>query len=434
MNKIKIEKKQDSGKKMYSLMERLYPLTRSITGNGTRQTLNIIKEYIPIIINEVPTGTPVFDWIIPKEWNITDAYVKNSKGERVIDFKKNNLHVLSYSQPVNTKMTLEELKPHLYTLPEQPDVIPYMTTYYKEGWGFCLSHQSFSGLKEDMYEVVIESTLSQGSLTYAELYIKGETKDEIIFSSYICHPSMCNDNLSGPVLLTALVEGMIGKKHRYSYRFLLVPETIGALAWLSRNDNNLASVKGGLVITCVGDSGDMTYKRSKQGDAYIDKVVEKVLRDTGSPHKVIDFFPMGSDERQFCSPGFNLPMGSLVRTLYGCFPEYHTSADDLDFVKAEYLEDSLMRYREVVEVLEWNETYINQSSKGEPRLDKRGLYRAIGIKTNTKMEEAILWTLSFSDGQYSLLDIANRSSMSFALIKEASMQLVEHGLLKTKTD
>ena len=419
------------GQEMYDLMKRLYPICRSITGDGVRETLKIIKEYIPIKIYEVPSGTQVFDWTVPKEWNIKDAYIKNLKGEKIADFNKSNLHVLNYSVPVHKKCSLEELKKHLFTLPEYPDWIPYLTSYYKENWGFCLTHRQYEELEEDIYEVVIDSTLEDGHLTYGELYIKGSKEDEVLFSCYICHPSLCNDNLSGPVLLTFLVKLLLDIDLKYSYRFLFIPETIGAITWLSLNEDKVSKIKHGLVVTCVGDSGNSTYKKSRDGNAIIDKVVERVLIDSGDQYEILDFFPYGSDERQFCSPGFNLPIGSLMRTPYGRFPEYHTSADDLGFVGQEYLADTFAKYLKVIYILEENYTYLNLNPKCEPQLGKRGLFRMIGSQKSGGVNElAMLWVLNLSDGTKSLLDISIRSGMSFKQIKDAADALFNKGLLK----
>lgn len=423
------------GREMYELMAKLYPICRSITGNGVRETLKIIKEHIPLNINEVPTGTEVFDWAVPKEWNIKDAYVKNSKGEKIIDFNNSNLHLLNYSISVNKEIPLNELKSHLYTLPDYPEWIPYLTSYYKENWGFCLTHKQYELLEEDIYDVVIDSSLEDGYLTYGELYLKGELDKEILFSCYICHPSLCNDNLSGITLLVYIAKNLIEYKKKnilkYSYRFLFIPETIGAIIWLSQNESRFSKIKAGLVATCLGDSGNSTYKRSRQGNALIDNVVEKVLIDSGEPYDIIDFFPWGSDERQFCSPGFNLPIGSLMRTIYGHFPEYHTSADNLNFIKAEYLADSFKKYLNVIFILENNKTYINLNPKCEPQLGKRGLYRMIGGQKSENFNEfAIFWVLNLSDGKNSLLDISIRSKMSFDKITNAANILFENGLLK----
>ena len=418
---------------MYELMTELFPICRSITGNGVRKTDKIISKHIPLEMNEVPTGTKVFDWTIPKEWNINDAYVINPKGEKIIDFKKSNIHVMSYSIPINAKMTLKELKPHLFTHPEKPEVIPYRISYYNENWGFCLSHNQFLELEEGEYEVVIDSTLEDGSLTYGECLLKGESEDEILISCYTCHPSLCNDNLSGVVLATFLAKYLNTIKHRYSYRFLFVPETIGAITWLSKNEKNVNKIKHGLVATCVGDPGNLTYKKSRQDDAIIDRVVKNVLKHSGKDHKIIDYFPPGSDERQYCSPGFNLSVGSLMRTEYGYFDEYHTSADNLEFVKGEYLADTFEEYLSIFYTLENNKTFINQNPKCEPQLGKRGLYRTISGHQEGYFDEfALIAVLNLSDGQHSLLDISERTSIDFKSIKKATDLLSEHYLLKEK--
>lgn len=419
------------GQEMYELMEKLYPICRSITGNGVRETLNIISDYIPLEIHEIPTGTKVFDWIVPKEWNIKDAYIKNSKGEKIVDFNKSNLHVLNYSVPVHKKISLQELKEHLYTLPDYPDWIPYLTSYYKENWGFCLPHNQFEKLEEGEYEVSIDSTLEDGHLTFGELYLTGKSDDEILFSCYICHPSICNDNLSGTVLLAFLSKLLSDRDLKCSYRFLFIPETIGAITWLSLNENKISDIKYGLVATCVGDPGISTYKKTYEGDAIIDKIVQKVLIDSGDKYNIVDFFPSGSDERQFSSPGFKLPVGSLMRTMYGHFPEYHTSADNLDFVQPEYLADSIEKYLKIIFTLENNSTYLNLNPKCEPQLGKRGLYRMIGSQKLGGINElAMFWVLNLSDGTNSLLDISIRSGLIFEQIKAAADALHAHDLLE----
>lgn len=416
---------------IYDLMKTLYPICRSITGNGVRETLDILKERIPLKIHEVPTGTQVFDWTVPKEWNIKDAYVKNSKGEKIIDFGKSNLHILNYSVPINKKLSLAELKEHLFTLPDYPDWIPYLTSYYKENWGFCLSHKQFEKLQEDVYEVVIDSSLEDGSLTYGELFIKGSSAEEVLFSTYVCHPSLCNDNLSGPVILTFLADYLKDIPLKYSYRFLFIPETIGAITWLSKNEDKISKIKHGLVATCLGDSGKMTYKKTRNGNCMIDRVVEKVLTESGEGFEIVDFFPSGSDERQFCSPAFDLPIGSLMRTMYARFPEYHTSADNLEFVSPQHLGDSFEKYMKVVYILESNTTYMNLNPKCEPQLGRRGLYRMIGSQKTGGIDQlAMFWVLNLSDGTNSLLDISIRSGMSFKQIKDAADALYQAELLR----
>ncbi len=419
------------GNEMYQLMSDLYPICRSITGNGMRETLGILKKHIPITVHEVSSGTKVFDWTVPKEWNIRDAYVKNMKGEKIVDFQKSNLHVLNYSVPVNKKISLDELKEHLFTLPQYPDWIPYRTSYYEDNWGFCLSHNQFLKLENGEYEVYIDSSLENGNLTYGEYYIEGETSDEVLLSCHACHPSLCNDNLSGLALVTFLGKYLSSIPLRYSYRIIFIPGTIGSITWLSVNEPNLPRIKHGLVVACVGDPGKSTYKRSRIGNAEIDKVVEYVLKQSGKPYEVVDFTPYGYDERQYCSPGFNLPVGCLHRTPHGQYPEYHTSADNFDFVRPEHLSDSLSKCMSVLHILEHNRRYFNTNSKCEPQLGKRGLYTAMGGESNTIVDQmALLWVLNLSDGSYSLMDIVERSGMSFDLIKCAAEALVKHNLLK----
>jgi aminopeptidase-like protein len=419
------------GKEMYQLMSELYPICRSITGNGVRETLDKIKRIVPIEVHEVASGTKAFDWTVPKEWNIKDAYVKNSKGERIIDFKKSNLHVLNYSVPVQKKVSLGELKEHLFTLADHPDWIPYRTSYYSENWGFCISHNQFIKLEEDTYEVCIDSSLGNGHLTYGEYYIKGEISDEVLISTHICHPSLCNDNLSGIVLATSLAKYLSQASLRYSHRFLFIPGTIGSITWLCLNEPKVSKIKHGLVVVCVGDSGGFTYKKTRQQDADIDKIVTHVLRDSDNDFEIIDFFPYGYDERQYCSPGFDLPVGCLMRTPHGQFPEYHTSADNLDFVKPENLAISFSIYLAVLNILENNKKYVNQNPKCEPQLGKRGLYHKIGGHDDSKaFQLAMLWVLNLSDGKNSLMDISERAKLGFDLIKEVADTLAEHGLLK----
>lgn len=421
----------DTGQEMYQLISELYPICRSITGNGFRETLDTVKGHIPLETHEVPTGTQVFDWTVPKEWNIEDAYVKDSQGKRVIDFRESNLHVVGYSIPVKTKMSLTELKEHLFTLPDHPDWIPYRTSYYKETWAFCLSHKQSLELKDEEYEICIDSRLEQGHLTYGEYYLEGESTDEVLFSCHACHPSLCNDNLSGVALATFLAKYLSPLSLRYSYRFLFIPGTIGSITWLSLNEAQVSRIKHGLVVVCVGDSGKSTYKRSRRGDAEIDQAVTHVLEHSGQDYEIEDFFPYGYDERQYCSPGFNLPVGCLMRTPHGRYPEYHTSADNLDFVQPEYLADSFSKYLSVLNILENNKRYLNQNPKCEPQLGKRGLYRMVGGSKHGRINQlAMLWVLNLSDGQHTLLDIADRSGLEFDLVQSAADALLEHDLLQ----
>ncbi len=419
------------GHEMYRVISELYPICRSITGNGVRETLNVLNEYIPLDVHQVPTGTRVFDWTVPKEWNIRDAYVKNSKGDKVIDFQKSNLHVLNYSVPVAKKVSLEELKEHLFTLPEHPDWIPYRTSYYQENWGFCLSHNQFLGLEDGEYEVCIDSSLEKGHLTYGEFYLKGRSLDEVLISCHVCHPSLCNDNLSGVALTTWLARHLSRLSLRYSYRFLFIPGTIGSITWLSLNEAQVSKIKHGLVVACVGDPGKSTYKKSRRSNAEIDTAVIHTLKHSGEDHEILEFSPYGYDERQFCSPGFDLPIGSLTRTPHGRFPQYHTSADDLNFVQPECLADSLSKYVTVLDILDNNKKYLNQNPKCEPQLGKRGLYGSLGGCTESKLYElAMLWVLNFSDGHHTLLDIAEKANLKFELVKSVADHSLGHNLLK----
>jgi aminopeptidase-like protein len=421
----------DVGQAMYKLVAQLYPLCRSITGDGLRNTLSILRQHIPLDIHEIPTGTPVFDWEVPKEWNIKDAYVKNSSGDRIVDFKASNLHVVSYSTPLKKTIRLGELREHLYTLPDHPDWIPYRTSYYRENWGFCLRHKQFLELTDEEYEVCIDASLDDGHLTYGEYYLRGETSAEVLLSCHICHPSLCNDNLSGIALMVCLAKYVSALSRRYSYRFLFIPGTIGSITWLCLNEAQVPHIKHGFVVAGVGDAGKFTYKRSRRGDTEIDRTFSHVLRYSGSEYRIIDFFPYGYDERQFCSPAFNLPIGCVMRTPHGQYPEYHTSADNLDFVHPSALADSFAKCLSVVDALEHNTTYINLNPKGEPRLGKRGLYRAVGGRAEGVVDElTMLWVLNLSDGNHDLLAIAERAGCNFESIKKAADRLREHDLLR----
>ena len=421
----------DTAKEMFHLIERLYPICRSITGDGVRQTLRILQEYIPLTIREVPSGTRVFDWAVPKEWNIKDAYIKNSKGEKLVDFHKSNLHVLNYSLPIHEKVSLDELKAHSFSLPDKPDWIPYRTSYYKENWGICLSHKQLAELQEDEYEVLIDSTLRDGHLSYGEYFIKGDSADEILVSTHICHPSLANDNLSGTALAVFVASHLKAASLRYSYRFIFTPGTIGSIIWLSLNEAQTIRIKHGLVLACAGDSGKINYKKSRQANAEIDRAVIQALKDSGDAFALHEFSPYGYDERQFCSPGFNLPVGCFMRTPHGEFPEYHTSADNLELVQPKFLVDSLTKCLSIFEILEGNRRYLNLNPKCEPQLGKRGLYGSIGGQSDSRLQElAMLWVLNLSDGAHDLLDVAEKSKVSFCLIKNAADALLANNLLR----
>ena len=425
------ERVTGTAEEMFQLIRRLYPICRSITGNGVRQTLKILQEYIPLMIREVPSETPVFDWTIPKEWNIRDAYIKDLNGNKIVDFGKSNLHIVSYSTPVHARFSLDELKKHLFTLPEHPDWIPYRTSYYQKNWGFCLTHHQFAQMKDGEYEVYIDSSLQNGSLTYGEYYLQGEREDEVLISCHICHPALANDNLSGMAIATLLAKHLSSIPLRCSYRFLFTPGTIGSITWLCLNEGGLGRIRGGLVLACLGDSGRLTYKKSRRGDAEIDRAVGQALKETGDPYETVDFSPYGYDERQFCSPGFNLPVGCFMRTPHGKFPEYHTSADNLQFVKPEFLADSFLKCMSIIRILERNKKFLNQNPKCEPQLGRRGLYGFIGGETDRRLHEfALLWVLNLSDGRHSLLEISQRSGVEFDMIHTAAQNLLEHGLLK----
>ncbi len=419
------------GRQMHALVERLYPICRSITGDGVRRTLEIVSESVPLEISEVPTGTEVLDWTVPREWNIRDAYIKDASGARVVDFAESNLHVVGYSVPVSATMTLDELRGHLHTLPEQPGLIPYRTSYYAETWGFCLSENTLAGMGPGPYEVRIDSTLADGHLTYGEHVVPGRVSDEVLISCHVCHPSLANDNLAGIAVATRLARRLAEADPWYTYRFLFMPGTIGAITWLARNRARVDRIKHGLVLACAGDSGALTYKRSRRGEAEIDRVVRHVLRTSGRDHEIVDFSPYGYDERQFCSPGFNLPVGSLTRTPYAGYPEYHTSADNPGFVSPEAMADTLETCWEVTRVLEDNRRYLNLSPYGEPQLGRRGLYGSLGGRSDTKQTQmAMLWVLNLSDGEHTLLDIAERSNLPFATVAEAAHALRGAGLVK----
>ena len=419
-----------TGAEMFRFIAELFPICRSITGNGLRETLQRIGKRIPLELHEIPSGTQVFDWTVPKEWNIRDAYIRDPKGQRVVDFRDHNLHVVSYSAPVDMTISLSQLREHLYTLPDQPDLIPYRTSYYTETWGFCMQENRLRELPDGEYTVRIDSSLESGSLTYAECYLAGEIDDEVLISCHCCHPSIANDNLSGIALATQLADHLRGAHLRHSYRFLFIPATIGSVAWLALNEDRVSRIKAGLVVTSVGDPGSPTYKRSRQGDSLIDRAAVHVLRHSGEPHRLLDFSPYGYDERQYGSPGFDLAVGSLMRTPNNEYPQYHTSGDDLEFIRAEALADSLRLYLQVLDILENNGVFLNLSPKGEPQLGRRGLYPSTGAQGVGPELMARLWVLNLSDGRHSLLDIAERAEIPFSAVRDAAEVLVEARLLE----
>jgi len=414
--------------------DRLWPINRSLTGNGNRETFKILSEIIDLQITEVPSGTECFDWTVPPEWNVKEAWIKDNKGNKIIDFSKNNLHLLGYSIPVNRKLSLSELKKNIYTLPSQPDLIPYLTSYYKERWGFCMSHNQLSSLEEEEYEVFIDASLDfNGSMTVGDVILKGNSDREIMFSTYICHPSMANNELSGPLVTSFIYQKLKNKKDRfYNYRFVFIPETIGSIYYLNKYGEHLkAKLDAGFVVTCIGDSGEFTYKRSRQGDSLADRCAENILKQTEEKFNIEDFFPSGSDERQYCSPGFNLPVGSLMRTRYGKYNQYHTSGDNKDYISFESMEKSILKYLEMIELFENNFKYKNTMPYCEPQLGKRGLYPTLGSqKSSTAFVEAIMWILNLADGTNDLISISEKSKIPVKKLIPVIDKLIENGIIK----
>ncbi|HEY1280932.1 MAG TPA: DUF4910 domain-containing protein [Acidimicrobiales bacterium] len=416
---------------MYELMVELFPICRSITGAGLRDTLARIGKLVPLELTEVPTGTPAFDWIVPREWNIRDAWVADASGQRVIDFLTSNLHVVNYSVPVRARLSLAELRPHLHTLLDHSTWVPYRTSYYADAWGFCLSHDALQDLAPGDYDVVIDASLDDGSLTYGECVLPGEIDDEILISSHVCHPSLANDNLSGVVVAAFLASVLATVPHRFTYRFLFAPGTIGAIVWLSRHEADLARIRGGLVLACVGDSTPLVFKRSRRGDTRMDRAAAHVLAQRAAGSEVVDFSPYGNDERQFCSPGFDLPVGALTRAGHDRNERHHTSADDLASISAEALADTLTATLDVLRVLEDDTTVVSRNPKGEPQLGRRGLYRTFGGRAEqASLESALLWVMSCGDGRHTLLDVAERSGLPFGIVAEAAQALADVELVR----
>lgn len=414
--------RQRIGTELHALIRELYPLCRSITGEGLRDTLRTVDGIAGLDIHEVPSGTRAFDWSVPKEWNIRDAYIADLAGRRLVDFQESNLHVVGYSTPIRKRVSREELLRHVYSDSAHPDWIPYRNSYYKEDWGFCVSERQRATLTDDEYEVCIDSTLAEGSLTYGEAYLPGATQQEVLISTHACHPSLCNDNLSGIAVAALLARQLRSIETRYSYRFLFVPCTIGPIVWLHRHKAASTRVAHGLVLACLGDSGNITYLRSRRDDAEIDRVMQHVLAHSGQAHESRPFTPYGYDQRQYCSPGFDLPMGCLMRTPNGEYPEYHTSADNLDLVRPEALADSFAKILSSLCILEDNKRYLGKVQHGEPQLGRRGLY-------DKAQEFGLFWLLNFSDGRHSVLDIAEKSGLPFGTLATGIAMLEDVGLL-----
>lgn len=421
--------------KLSTYFHRLWPICRSITGDGLRESFKILQELMPLELTEVPTGTEVHDWIIPQEWNIKDAYIVTPQGKRVAEFRLNNLHVLNYSEPINAKVSYEELVQHIYTLPEMPTAIPYVTSYYERRWGFCMAHEEFEKLpKEGTYQVVIDSELKNGSLTYGDIILKGESTDEILISSYLCHPSLANNELSGPLSMAFLFQKIAGlQRRKYTYRFVLAPETIGSIAYLAKHGGYLKHhCKAGWILTCCGDKGSLHFKKSRIGNSFADRLTKHVLDSLKIDWKEIPFSPVGSDERQFCSPGYNLPVGSLMRTPYGEYREYHTSLDNIDVIDFQKLDESIELMFQIVLAGEMNSTYENKIKFGEPQLGKRGLYPTLSLphSSNEEFINDMMHFINWSDGTRDLLDIAELRGKSIFEFAPLAIMCEQKGVVE----
>ncbi len=416
--------------------DRLWPICRSITGDGVRESLSILSEIIPLTIHEVPSGTAVFDWTVPKEWYINDAYIITPEGKKIADFKVNNLHVLNYSIGINKKVSYSELKEHIYTIESMPEAIPYVTSYYREKWGFCMSHVEFSQLsQEGEYTVYIDAGHKEGSLTYGDLILPGETEEEVMFSTYVCHPSMANNELSGPLALAFLYREILKLKNRkYTYRFIFIPETIGAISYLAVHGMEMKEkTQAGFVLTCCGNNDEFHYKKSRRGNSLPDRAVEHFFKKINLGGNIRSFKPDGSDERQYCSPGFNLPVGSLMRTPYYEYSQYHTSLDNKSFISFEALEKTTLAYKTVIEIIEMNDYYLNTLMYCEPQLGKRGLYpTSLTHDTSRVFIDRLLQLVNFSDGEHDLLDIANSFDANIFEYKDALEACLKEGLLVKK--
>lgn len=417
---------------MSDLMREAFPLCRSITGAGVRDTLAIVARSIPIAIHEVSTGSAALDWIVPREWRVREAWIKDAAGRKVVDFSDHTLHLMSYSVGVRGTFSLNELRPHLFSRPDLPDAIPYRTSYYNEAWGFCLRHRDLERMADGDYEVMIDAELVDGSLTYGELVVPGSTDREILLTTHICHPSMANDNLSGVALLTALGRLLQSARRHHTYRLLFVPGTIGSLVWLERNQDVVSRIDHGVVLSGVGDRGAPSWKRPRRPDTVVDRAFTHVLSTEGrSDATVLEYYPYGYDERQFCSPGFDLPVGRFGRSVHGEYPEYHTSDDDLDFVSEVSMRDSLTIMAEALDVLDANCVPKSLAPFGEPQLGRRGLYTSVGGAIDQRsVEMALLWVMGYADGAHSLLDIAIRSGLPFAVVADAAQRLADAKLLE----
>jgi aminopeptidase-like protein len=422
----------DSGKQMHDLCRELFPICRSITGNGLRESLMILKRYVPDLkIFEVPTGTKCFDWEVPKEWNINDAYIVTPDGDKICDFKKSNLHVVGYSVPIDRLISFDELQEHLHSLPDQPNAIPYVTSYYEEQWGFCISQNQRDMLIPGNYRVVIDSKLENGSLTYGELIIPGESSQEIFLSTYLCHPSMANNELSGPVVTVFIARWINSlKKRRHTYRIIFIPETIGSITYLSRNLESMKkNIVAGFNVTCIGDERAYSYLPSRNQKTLSDKAALHTLKHLHSDFITYSFLVRGSDERQYCAPGIDLPICSIMRSKYGCYPEYHTSLDDLDFVTPKGLFGGYQVLKRSIECLELNET-LKATILCEPNLGKRGLYPKLSTKNNPSNARVIINFLTYADGVLSNIEIADIINVPLWDLDKIIAKLKKEGLLE----
>ncbi|NKB48441.1 MAG: DUF4910 domain-containing protein [Alphaproteobacteria bacterium] len=421
---------------MYDRAADLFPLCRSITGNGVRETLAYIKEILPdLTIHEVPSGTQAFDWQVPDEWNIADAYIADEAGNRLIDFRQSNLHVVGYSEPVDQWMTREELDGHLHSLPEQPDAIPYITSYYQRRWGFCLTHNQRQALPDGRYHVVIRSTLAPGALSYGELILPGREPAEVLLSTYICHPSLANNELSGPVVTTALVEWLQQQTdRRYTYRIVFVPETIGSIVYLSRNlDAMRRNTVAGFVVTCIGDDRAYSYLESRTADTLSDRVVKHAMSNVAPDHLTYSFLTRGSDERQYCSPGVDLPVVAVMRSKFGEYPEYHTSLDDMSLISPAGLRGGYEVMRQCLDILDRNFIY-EATTPCEPQLGKRGLFPTLGTRANNTLGRDTLNVLAYADGQHDILSVAEQIGIPAQRCAEIAEELASHDLLRQVTE